>query len=252
MEFLNDYKNAGGRVTTGSDSGFIYKLYGFGYIEELELLQEAGFHPLEVIRAATLHGAEAVHEPKGTRIEFGTVRPGMLADLVLVEQNPLANFKVLYGTGHFRLNDDNRPARTRRRRPLHHQGRHRLRRARAARRRAAHGRRAEAPAHGAHQPRQLEAEQQPLAHGRVPESELKEFLGECRVAGVAQSRVQVVDVELRATDHELVRALTGWRLRHRPALRLGNGRRDQHQGQHDAARPRVVPTHSASFDPQKR
>jgi imidazolonepropionase-like amidohydrolase len=105
MSFLNDYKNAGGRVTTGSDSGFIYKLYGFGYIEELELLQEAGFHPLEVIRAATLHGAEAVHEPKGTRVEFGTIKPGMLADLVLVEHNPLHNLKVLYGTGHFRLND---------------------------------------------------------------------------------------------------------------------------------------------------
>jgi hypothetical protein len=106
MEFLNDYKNAGGRVTTGSDSGFIYKLYGFGFIEELELLQEAGFHPLEVIRAATLHGAEAVHEPKGEDIRFGVVRPGMLADLVLVEHNPLANLKVLYGTGHLKLNDE--------------------------------------------------------------------------------------------------------------------------------------------------
>jgi imidazolonepropionase-like amidohydrolase len=106
MEFLNDYKNAGGRVTTGSDSGFIYKLYGFGYIEELELLQEAGFHPLEVVRAATLHGAEAVHEPKGRDIEFGVIRPGMLADLVLVDENPLANLKVLYGTGHLKLNDE--------------------------------------------------------------------------------------------------------------------------------------------------
>src|SRR5699024_7133881 len=44
MEFINDYKNNGGRVTTGSDSGFIYRTYGFGYIRELELLQEAGFH----------------------------------------------------------------------------------------------------------------------------------------------------------------------------------------------------------------
>jgi len=41
-----------GRVCTGSDSGFIYRLR-FGYIRELELLQEAGFHPLEVIRSAT-------------------------------------------------------------------------------------------------------------------------------------------------------------------------------------------------------
>ena len=107
MRFLNDYKNAGGRVTTGSDSGFIYKLYGFGYIEEFELLQEAGFHPLEVIQSATLNGAETLHEPKGIPIEFGIIRSGLLADLVIVDENPLENFKVLYGTGAVRLNDAN-------------------------------------------------------------------------------------------------------------------------------------------------
>ncbi len=111
MTFLNEYKNRGGRVCTGSDSGFIYKLYGFDYIRELELLQEAGFHPLEVVRAATLCGAETLMEPKGRPIEFGLVRPGMLAHLVLVEENPLHNFKVLYGTGHVRLDDQNRPVR---------------------------------------------------------------------------------------------------------------------------------------------
>lgn len=105
-EFLNDYKNAGGRVTTGSDSGFIYKNYGFGYVEELELLQHAGFHPLEVIRAATLHGAQAIFDPKGEPIQYGVVRPGLLADLVIVEENPLENLKVLYGTGAVRLNDE--------------------------------------------------------------------------------------------------------------------------------------------------
>ena len=107
MQFLNEYKNAGGRVTTGSDSGFIYNLYGFGYIQELEMLQEAGFHPLEVIRAATLHGAETLHKPLGTKPDFGTVEPGMLADLVIVDENPLANLKVLYGTGAIKINDDN-------------------------------------------------------------------------------------------------------------------------------------------------
>ena len=106
MGFLNEYKNRGGRVTTGSDAGFIYKLYGFGYVRELELLQEAGFHPLEVVRSATLFGAEAIYGPKGEAPQFGTIRPGMLADLVLVEENPLHNFKVLYGTGTQRLNDE--------------------------------------------------------------------------------------------------------------------------------------------------
>jgi imidazolonepropionase-like amidohydrolase len=108
MRFLNDYKNAGGIVTTGSDSGFIYKLYGFDYIRELELLREAGFHPVEVIRAATYHGALQLHKPKGLedRLEFGILREGMKADLVLVEENPLENLKVLYGTGAVRLDDD--------------------------------------------------------------------------------------------------------------------------------------------------
>ncbi len=107
MRFLNDYKNRGGRVVTGSDSGFIYKLYGFGYVRELELLREAGFHPLEVIRAATLHAAEAL----GLEKELGSVEIGKLADLVVVPENPLANLKVLYGTGAIRLDDDNRPTR---------------------------------------------------------------------------------------------------------------------------------------------
>ena len=108
MSFINDYKNAGGRVTTGSDSGFIYQTYGFGYINEFEMLQEAGFHPLEVIRSATLYGAQALHEPKGRPIDFGIIRPGLLADMVLVDQNPLENFKVLYATGAVKLNDQTR------------------------------------------------------------------------------------------------------------------------------------------------
>lgn len=102
MNFVNDYKNLGGRVTVGSDAGFIFKLFGFAYIRELELLQEAGFHPLEVIRAATLNGAELV----GWSDQIGTVEAGKKADLVIVEENPLRNFKVLYGTGHVKLDPE--------------------------------------------------------------------------------------------------------------------------------------------------
>jgi imidazolonepropionase-like amidohydrolase len=108
FKLVNDYKRMGGRVTTGSDSGFIYQTYGFGYINELEMLQEAGFHPLEVIQAATMNGAITLAEPKGQSPEFGVVRAGMLADMVIVDQNPLANFKVLYGNGHVKLNDETR------------------------------------------------------------------------------------------------------------------------------------------------
>ena len=107
MSFVNDYKNHGGRVTVGSDSGYIFKIYGFSYIRELELLREAGFNALEVIQAATINGAEAL----GMADEIGSIRVGKKADLVIVGENPLRNFKVLYGTGHFRLDENNKPIR---------------------------------------------------------------------------------------------------------------------------------------------
>ena len=106
MAFLDDYKDMGGRVTVSGDAAYIYSLWGFASIEEMELLQEAGFHPLEVIRGATKHGAEAIFEPKGRPIEYGVIRPGLLADLVLIKENPLQNLKVLYGTGWPRLNKE--------------------------------------------------------------------------------------------------------------------------------------------------
>ncbi len=102
MRFINDFKNQGGRVAAGSDSGYIYKLYGFDYIRELELLQEAGFHPLEVIWSATQKGAEVL----GLDDELGSVQVGKLADLVIVDENPLENLKVLYGTGAIRLHSE--------------------------------------------------------------------------------------------------------------------------------------------------
>lgn len=107
MTFINEYKNRGGRVTTGSDSGFIFQLYGFAYIRELELLREAGFHPLEVIRSATLYGAQALGMDK----EIGSVEVGKLADFAIVEENPLQNLQVLYGTGAIHLTDDNKVVR---------------------------------------------------------------------------------------------------------------------------------------------
>lgn len=107
MTFVNEYKNRGGRVTAGSDNAFIYQLYGFGFIRELELLREAGFHPLEVIRSATLNGAESLGADK----EIGSVEVGKLADLVVVDENPLQNLQVLYGTGALKLSDANKPIR---------------------------------------------------------------------------------------------------------------------------------------------
>ena len=99
FRLLNDYKKMGGRVTVSADAAFIYNTYGFGNIHEMELLQEAGFHPLEVIQAATYNPAMTLAEAGGKPIDRGVVRAGLLADMVIVDQNPLKNLKVLYGTG---------------------------------------------------------------------------------------------------------------------------------------------------------
>lgn len=103
MTFVNEYKNRGGRVTVGTDAGFIYELYGFSYVRELELLREAGFHPLEVIRSATLYGAQALGQEK----DLGSVEVGKLADFVIIDANPLENLQLLYGVGAIVLTDSN-------------------------------------------------------------------------------------------------------------------------------------------------
>jgi hypothetical protein len=103
MAFVNEYKNRGGRVVIGTDSGYTFNLYGFSFVREMELLREAGFHPLEVIRSATLAGAQAL----GVADRVGSLEPGKLADMVVVDENPVANLKVLYGTGAVRLDEKN-------------------------------------------------------------------------------------------------------------------------------------------------
>src|SRR6266566_1275165 len=101
MEFVNDYKNQGGVVAVGSDTGFLFSLWGFGTIRELEMLEEAGFSPLEALHAATENGAKVVKNP-----ELGLVRPGYLADLVVLTENPLEYMKVFYGNGVTRVSAD--------------------------------------------------------------------------------------------------------------------------------------------------
>ncbi|MBL8177252.1 MAG: amidohydrolase family protein [Bryobacterales bacterium] len=91
MKAVRDFARMGGTVTTGEDAGYIYQMYGFGFLRELELHQEAGFHPLQVVQHATVNGAKML----GQERTLGRVRAGWTADLLIVNGNPLENLKLL-------------------------------------------------------------------------------------------------------------------------------------------------------------
>jgi cytosine/adenosine deaminase-related metal-dependent hydrolase len=95
MDALREFGRRGGLIGAGEDAGFIYQMYGFGLIRELELHQEAGFHPITVIQHATGNNARIL----GEESRLGRIRAGYLADLIIVNGNPLENLKVLYPTG---------------------------------------------------------------------------------------------------------------------------------------------------------
>jgi Amidohydrolase family len=92
MDFVAEFYARGGRVTAGTDPGSIFTLFGFAYPQELELLREAGLSALEVLRSATLEGARLL----GMEGSIGIVEPGKLADLVVLDRNPLADLKAIY------------------------------------------------------------------------------------------------------------------------------------------------------------
>jgi dihydroorotase-like cyclic amidohydrolase len=95
MAALREFDKRGGLIGVGDDAGFLYSLYGFGLIRELELQQEAGFPTLKVIQHATTNNAKIL----GQETKMGKVRAGYLADLIVVNGNPVEDLKVLYPTG---------------------------------------------------------------------------------------------------------------------------------------------------------
>lgn len=101
MKALYEFERRGGVIGTGEDAGFIYQIYGFGLVRELELHQETGFHPLKVIQHATSNGAKIL----GKEDSLGRIRVGYKADLIVVNGNPLENFKVLSPLGTEEIRD---------------------------------------------------------------------------------------------------------------------------------------------------
>ena len=101
MAALRDFERKGGLIGCGDDAGFIYQMYGFGLVREMELHQEAGFHPLKVIQHCTGNNAKIL----GKENELGRIRAGFAADLIVVDGNPLEDLKTLYATNQVQLKD---------------------------------------------------------------------------------------------------------------------------------------------------
>src|SRR5262249_4566035 len=95
MRALVEFEKRGGRIGVGGGAGFIYQICGVGLEGELELQQEAGFSPLMIIKHVTVNNAKTL----GMEDTLGRVRVGYKADLIVVNGNPLENFKVLSPMG---------------------------------------------------------------------------------------------------------------------------------------------------------
>jgi imidazolonepropionase-like amidohydrolase len=89
MKQVATMHRAGIRVLTGTDAPLRNSPPGFGLHEELSLLAQGGMTPMEVLRAATLAPAQYL----GMDDSLGTIARGKLADLILLEADPLADIR---------------------------------------------------------------------------------------------------------------------------------------------------------------
>jgi Amidohydrolase family len=90
LAFVGELDRAGVPIAAGTDGGDLpFVLPAFGLHDELALLVRAGLTPLRALRAATIEPARLV----GLDRELGTVEPGKLADLVVLDADPLADIR---------------------------------------------------------------------------------------------------------------------------------------------------------------
>lgn len=85
---------AGVKIVAGTDSGAAWYPSGESLLYELEVMNEEGMVPMEVIKSATSRAAECLHMED----ELGTVEPGKLADLLIVDGDPLESIGDLRNT----------------------------------------------------------------------------------------------------------------------------------------------------------
>ena len=91
MANLGKALRAGVRIAMGSDAGNAGMPHGATVLRELQLMNEAGMTPMQVITAATRNGAEVI----GQGQNLGTLEVGKLADIIVVNGDPLTDLSAL-------------------------------------------------------------------------------------------------------------------------------------------------------------
>ena len=91
LESLRAMHKRGIRILPGGDYGFAFTPHGQNARDLEFFVKYLGFTPMEAIRSATLYGGQIMMKPK----ELGTIADGFLADLLLVDGDPLANLSIL-------------------------------------------------------------------------------------------------------------------------------------------------------------
>ena len=91
VAFVKVLHDAGARIVVGSHTAVPFAERGRAYFRETELLVDAGMSPMEVIRAATLSGAEFLSR----QAELGTLEAGKLADLIVIAGDPTRDIRAL-------------------------------------------------------------------------------------------------------------------------------------------------------------
>ena len=100
VKFVGMVHAGGGRIVVGSHTWVPYAELGYSYFREMELFQEAGMRPMEIIQAATLENARFLRIDE----RLGTINEGKLADLIVVEGDPLADIKAMRNVRRVMLN----------------------------------------------------------------------------------------------------------------------------------------------------
>ena len=100
LNFVRLAHKGGVRIVVGSHTWVPYAETGYAYFREMELLQDAGMHPMEIIQAATIYNAEFLRVSE----RLGSLEKGKLADLILVEGEPMKDIVAMRNVRRVMLN----------------------------------------------------------------------------------------------------------------------------------------------------